>query len=1033
MPRLDSPPSLREQAGYAKAHFVIRAAGLGVPWAVLIAVTAFGNILRVVMRNVDHGRWMWLTVLLVVLAGTAAAALDWHLRRNRRTAVGRSIGPLTTQAGTIATAVFLTAGFSVPLVLAWVAGGGFAAGAWDLWLAHAPRHDLDEIFGRAAARAGLGETRLAPAPRPRVPLRERLGKPARGAGAVLTGTMALDAGEVTADDLAAHVANLEGAQGYPPGAYSLSPNPDKANHVNFTVSDPRVLDAPVPWPGPSAPGAGMGVLFRMGTRQDGGTLLYPVLPLHHMRASGGSGSGKALALDTQIPVPGGWTAMGDLRDGDIVFDEAGQPCRVTRAWPVRYERPCYEVVFSDGSVITADAEHLWQVDTAASRRSASRAAGADVKLRKTARRNPQPHKRVLPRVVTTQEMVTDVRRKDGGAQYSVRVAGPLQCPDAELLVPPYTLGAWLGDGHSRCGWITSADPEILAEIESDGLAVHLVPSTRHEGRNCAEYRVESLNSRLGVLGLRQPRQGNWAGKRIPVEYLRASEQQRRALLAGLLDTDGWCTRQGSVEFCNTSEQLARDVLHLVSSLGYKAALRSKTARLRGRDCGTAWTVAFTPAEKVFRLPRKAARQVTSVRRTAQHRYVTEIRPVPSVPVRCITVDSPSSLYLAGQACIPTHNTMSWLWNFYAEAVTRRNFAGFGFDIIKRRQFMGPLEPALHGLAVTPDECLDQLLALRRARIARIDYLARLGKTEWDEDCGLGFLDLWMEEGASLLAVLAELSKGRAGEPFTLDSYAEGAKADRSAGIRHDLSMQLGKSKELPTEIRGQMSTLCFGTADKNENRIGLSPVQQDGNCRPHLWGKRYPGKAYLDAPTMDVADATMAVRFYDWGRDASRITAYMREWPSSGRPLDDVTAEAMAAVPPLPDSYYPPLPAQAPQEQPRACARPDPRGGARDKSSVRQLFARQVREDQPSRYEMADRVHDEATALLDKWLASKKDTFVIFDIRRSGVLERIGRSRPWAYEFVKVAEAMGRAELIAEKPTKKWRILPAAGDECQEA
>src|SRR5207302_707847 len=33
-----------------------------------------------------------------------------------------------------------------------------------------------------------------------------------------------------------------------------------------------------------------------------------------------------------------------------------------------------------------------------------------------------------------------------------------------------------------------------------------------------------------------------------------------------------------------------------------------------------------------------------------------IRAVGSVPVRCITVDSPNRLYLAGRACIPTHNT-----------------------------------------------------------------------------------------------------------------------------------------------------------------------------------------------------------------------------------------------------------------------------------------------------------------------------------------------------------------------------------------
>src|SRR5919202_1505154 len=46
--------------------------------------------------------------------------------------------------------------------------------------------------------------------------------------------------------------------------------------------------------------------------------------------------GKALALDTPIPTPNGWTTMGGLRVGDDVFDEQGRPCKVTYATPVQY-------------------------------------------------------------------------------------------------------------------------------------------------------------------------------------------------------------------------------------------------------------------------------------------------------------------------------------------------------------------------------------------------------------------------------------------------------------------------------------------------------------------------------------------------------------------------------------------------------------------------------------------------------------------------------------------------------------------------
>ncbi|MGH3960924.1 replicative DNA helicase [Mycobacterium sp.] len=71
------------------------------------------------------------------------------------------------------------------------------------------------------------------------------------------------------------------------------------------------------------------------------------------------GVGKALALDTPLPTPAGWTTMGDVADGDALLDADGQPTRVLAATDVMLGRPCYEVEFSDGTVIVADAAHQW--------------------------------------------------------------------------------------------------------------------------------------------------------------------------------------------------------------------------------------------------------------------------------------------------------------------------------------------------------------------------------------------------------------------------------------------------------------------------------------------------------------------------------------------------------------------------------------------------------------------------------------------------------------------------------------------------
>ena len=85
------------------------------------------------------------------------------------------------------------------------------------------------------------------------------------------------------------------------------------------------------------------------------------------------GHGKALALDTPLPTPTGWTTMGDVTVGDELLSADGQPTRVVAATEVMLGRPCYEIEFSDGTVIVADAQHQWLTQTRASPKSAQAA------------------------------------------------------------------------------------------------------------------------------------------------------------------------------------------------------------------------------------------------------------------------------------------------------------------------------------------------------------------------------------------------------------------------------------------------------------------------------------------------------------------------------------------------------------------------------------------------------------------------------------------------------------------------------------
>src|SRR3954447_21946421 len=243
------------------------------------------------------------------------------------------------------------------------------------------------------------------------------------------------------------------------------------------------------------------------------------------------GVGKSLALDTPVPTPTGWTTMGQVAVGDQVIGADGRPTTVVAATGVMTDRPCYEVHFSDGSVLVADAQHQWLTDTRASRRAAQEAR----------MRGGAP--RVGAAVRTTEELARSVRcgTADARLNHSVTNAAPLHLPDAELPLPPYALGVWLGHGAVR-----SPDPEITAFLEAD-LA--------------EEVDVAAGLSTLGLL----------TSPHIPLAYLRGSTRQRRELLAGLLDSSATVTGNGDIRLMVASGRLAHDVRELLHGLGHELA------------------------------------------------------------------------------------------------------------------------------------------------------------------------------------------------------------------------------------------------------------------------------------------------------------------------------------------------------------------------------------------------------------------------------------------------------------------------------
>ena len=338
-------------------------------------------------------------------------------------------------------------------------------------------------------------------------------------------------------------------------------------------------------------------------------------------------NGKQLALDTPIPTPQGFTAMGDLKVGDTVFDENGVPCHVIAKSAVDDTEQAYKLTFRDGTSIIAGARHLWDCDDL------------------TRYKNPRV-------TLSTQEIYEkQLEMKGNRSAIRIPVAKPIQTEDVNLPVDPYLYGYWLGNGTATEARITVRTSDVEDVKSNIPYEMHNSFPQKCGGSSCLYYRE-----------LRPVLVDNFREKVILPEYLRASESQRWALLQGLIDSDGSISKvKGQSTYTTTIRPLAESVRELLWSLGIKNAVKAEPSTRNGWPTGEIlYIIRFTTFtdQPTARLIRKAVwSRVRNGDSRSNYHYLKSITPVEQpVKMQCIQVDSPSHLYLAGPSMVPTHNS-----------------------------------------------------------------------------------------------------------------------------------------------------------------------------------------------------------------------------------------------------------------------------------------------------------------------------------------------------------------------------------------
>lgn len=188
---------------------------------------------------------------------------------------------------------------------------------------------------------------------------------------------------------------------------------------------------------------------------------------------------KGLPLDTLVFTTEGWKTMGDIKEGDKVFDEDGKPTTVLHKSETHYN-PCYKIHFSNGEFIVADCDHRWKV------------AIKDEEC-----------------VMTTQDLDTYI---DNCCNYlempKIKAVQSIEMDEYEFAFDPYVLGVFLGLVIEQPQELSG---DIKAECEKHGIN---------------EWTMEELDSVMDELD------------QIVHNKLRGSVKQRLRILSGIMDMIG---------------------------------------------------------------------------------------------------------------------------------------------------------------------------------------------------------------------------------------------------------------------------------------------------------------------------------------------------------------------------------------------------------------------------------------------------------------------------------------------------------------
>ena len=179
----------------------------------------------------------------------------------------------------------------------------------------------------------------------------------------------------------------------------------------------------------------------------------------------------------------------------------------------------------------------------------------------------------------------EIKNKIGERNYYLFKTG-IEFEEKELILEPYVLGYWLGDGTSKTSSITTMDTEIIKYFQEYAKENDLkVSEYKNENNKASTYlftREKDIGDRYANKFLKKLKELNLIdNKHIPEIYKKNSRKNQLELLAGLIDSDGHYQKKSKqYEITLKSKDIIEDLSYISRSLGFSTTIREVNKNIK---------------------------------------------------------------------------------------------------------------------------------------------------------------------------------------------------------------------------------------------------------------------------------------------------------------------------------------------------------------------------------------------------------------------------------------------------------------------